>query len=129
MADEVIACLACGQPFTLTDAQRAWFTARAWQSPRRCETCRARQVNHDQGRLVRWVSAKSFGFVETRNGSTIFTHAKFFRDPNDIVEGMPVLFRWKWDREGRPQAVHVRRASALETDGQRDARSWAEQNA
>jgi Probable zinc-ribbon domain len=33
-------CVDCGDSWFLPNTQAAWFTARGWVTPRRCEPCR-----------------------------------------------------------------------------------------
>jgi CxxC-x17-CxxC domain-containing protein len=41
MADQVITCTDCGQEFTFTESEQAFYADRGFSIPRRCASCRA----------------------------------------------------------------------------------------
>lgn len=60
-----------------------------------------------QGQIKKWQEDKGFGFIETKDGESLFFHVSEFKAPRRPVIGDEVVFTVGRDNQGRLQAKQV----------------------
>jgi uncharacterized membrane protein YsdA (DUF1294 family)/cold shock CspA family protein len=71
-------------------------------------------ANKQQGFIKKWQDDKGFGFIETKNGESLFFHINEFKARRRPEVGEQVVFTLGRDHQGRMQAKEVQELSFVQ---------------
>ena len=71
-------------------------------------------ASKQQGQVKNWQDDKGFGFIETKNGDSVFFHIKEFKAHRRPNVGEQVVFILGQDNQGRMQAKDVQELSFVQ---------------
>ena len=71
-------------------------------------------ANKQQGHIKKWQDDKGFGFIETKNGDSLFFHINEFKARRRPDIGEQVVFTTARDNQGRMQAKDVQELSFVQ---------------
>lgn len=71
-------------------------------------------ANKQQGLIKKWQDDKGFGFIETKNGESLFFHINEFKARRRPEVGEQVVFTLGRDHQGRIQAKEVQELSFVQ---------------
>ena len=71
-------------------------------------------ASKQQGHIKKWQDDKGFGFIETKNGDSVFFHIKEFKAHRRPNVGEQVVFTLGQDNQGRMRATVVQELSFVQ---------------